>query len=264
MAGKIGVKGALLLDVLSILVLIIASSVGCTGNRSAKSLLRNNFDEVAVSYDGLVCLRHGNMFTIVKPDREGGITLVDTFSVPIPADARLLDFNGVGKRLFIASGDSVVAYDLNTGLFTTLTRGKFSEDVECARSSSDGQFLGFAASRWSIGKIVFWRLVVVDAVQGGIVHYCDSLPTPYSFQWVKPRRIGYAEVKYVRGVFDTVGVFYDTERNVKFSSRDATLDFLKNPCNPLTSPDGNWAAEYINGRLKIRWTGKGTPPTGAQ
>lgn len=236
------------LAVSALIVLLLMA--GCGAKKAMVSISR--ISEGIVSYGGAMCLRTSQYFILAVPDSVGRIVPRDTLKVPIPIKARLLEYSPTGNRIFFTSGDSVFAYDITSGLFYTLTRGKFSEYVQCGRASQDGQFLAFTASSWSIGNINFWRLVIVDAVEGGIVHYCDSMPSPYMFQWVKPARLGYAEYRYARGELDTVGMFYDVNRQIVLPARDSGIEFLKIECNPNLSPDGKWTLEVMENSVRLR------------
>ncbi|MCD6419073.1 hypothetical protein J7M00_09885 [bacterium] len=226
---------------------------GCAGGNSHK--FKPAVSDGTISYGGAMCLRSEKFFFIVRAEDESRIAITDTLELAVPASSELLDYNPAGRRIFFTAGDSVFAYDIESGLFTTLTAGKFSEDVRCGHSCYDGQYFAFASSPWNVGSIKFWRLVVVDAVEGGIIFYCDSLPSENAFQWIKPRRIGYAEYRYVRGELDTTGMFFDIDRNVKLPARDGTIEFLKIPCDKHISPDGNWMLEIIDGKPAIKFLG---------
>ncbi len=237
---------------LSFLIFVILI-VGCAGVKSPNI---PQITEGIISYDGKMCLRSADFFILAKSDEKNDIIPIDTLKIDIPPSSKLIDYNPNGRRIFFCDGDSVFDYDIKNGLFTTLTNGKFSEDVECGRSSYDGQYFVFTASPWNVGNIEFWRLVLVDAVEGGIVFYCDSLPSQNTFQWVKPRRIGYAEYRYVRGEIDTIGMFFDITRNVKLPGRDGGTEFLKVLCNPHISQDGKWALDIVDGKPAVRFLGK--------
>ncbi len=230
--------------------IFIALIVGCASEKALK--IAQNVSEGIISFDGKMCLRSNDFFVIAKTNAKNEIVPIDTLKIDIPPSAKILDYNPNGRRIFFTDGDSIFAYDIKSGLLTTLTSGKFSEDVECGRSSYDGQYFAFAASPWNVGNIEFWRLVLVDAVEGGIVFYCDSLPSHDSFQWVKPKRLGYAEYRYVRGEIDTIGMFFDIIRNVKLPARDDGTEFLKVLCNPHISQDGKWALDIVEGKAVVR------------
>ena len=254
--AKMSIKGKgfckYMFSVFLTLMLSALHITGCGGARETSKIILK-FDDAVVSYDGNMCFRIGDkfFFVIASGDMKR-ITATDSLKLSIPANAKLLDYSAQGKRIFFASADSVFCYDMTTGLFVTMTKGAFAENVQCARSSPDGKSLAFTASAWSYGDLKFWRLVVTDAIEGGILHYSDSLPSPDAFQWVKPQRVGYIDYRYHYGKLDTIGSFYDIERHAILPTRDRGYDFLKNLCNPHISPDGKWALEMQEGVPVIR------------
>ena len=233
-----------------ILALLIMSN-GCGGGRAMRVV--SQASDGVVSYDGELCVRTPAGLIIAKSSGDDEIIPIDTIRISGIGKAKLLDYNSRARRIFFTAGDSLFAYDLTSGLMYNLTKGKFSENIECGRSSSEGQFFAFSAAKWNVGKITFHRLIIVDAVEGGIVHYCDSLISSDVFQWIKPHRLGYVKFIYHRGELDTAGMFFDTERNIAISSRDQTTDFLKIPCNTHISPNGEWALEIIAGEPKLKY-----------
>ncbi len=229
-------------------IIIIAFLCGCSARVAVKGF---EVDEAVFAPGNYICLRAGGDFIICSISSGGDVVPMDTITLRPPSGAVLIAADCVNRRLFFFGGDSVFAYDDVTGLFRTLTSGAFARDVACARLSSDGRFLAFTASPWSLGRLSFWRLVVVDAFEGGIVHFCDSLPSPGAFRWLRPRRIGYAVCRVLPSGVDTVGAFFELDRRVVIPSRNGELEFLSVPCDPHVSPDGAWAAVVEGGRLRL-------------
>ncbi len=223
---------------------LIAIFFSCYG---AKAHRLPPIKNAIISYGGATCLQTENYILLAHPHIDTGKLLItDTLYLGLSGSVRLLEYSPAARKVFFADDDTVWAYDILRGVRYILTSGAFSKNVQCARLSQDGKYLAFTASPWNIGKMVFWRLVVVNAFEGGILHYCDSLPSPDAFQWVRPARVGYAVYAYSQGEFDTIGTFYDVERNVTLPSRDRGIDFLKIPCDPKISPDGQWRLEIID------------------
>lgn len=218
---------------------------GCAGRKK----LSEGIEDVVFSPDGRVLLeKEGGEFYICQLDTAGNLINCNRVELPLFGGTKIFALDGEHNRFFYAAAESVFVYDRTTELTRTLTRGAFARNARCGRVSPDGRFFAFSASLWKLGKATFWRLVVVDAVEGGIVHYCDSLATPYSFQWVRPNRLGYAELKINGPQIDTVGVFFDTKRNVVIPSRDGATDFITAPCGKI-SYDGRWEAKISASNL---------------
>ena len=241
-----------------IAICLLLAICGCGGGK--KMLAITQVSEGTVGYNGALCLRTPHGLIIAHPSQDGAIIPKDTIHVPISASAALLDYNDAAKEIFFIKEDTIFRYDITTGLMRTMTTGEICRDTRCGRSSRDGKFFAFTSCSWFVGNIEFWRLVLVDAIEGGIVYYCDSLPAPDMFQWLKPMRLGFLEYQYVRGEFDTIGRMFDTERNAVLPARDGSIELMSNPCNPRISPDGIWSLDIIEGKPVIKKM-KGTNET---
>ena len=222
--------------------------IGCVGEKR----INRKIISAVFSPDNRICLQDSDGFEICRIDTAGQLVNCQQIAIPNPADAFLIAVDAAHNKFFYAAQDSVYMFDRTTGLTRTLTKGAFAEDARCARVSPDGKFLAFSASKWNFGDISYWRLVVVDAVEGGIVHYCDSLASADAFQWVNSERVGYAELWNARGKFDTLGVFFDTRRKVVIPTRDRAIDFLKIPCNSGLSYDGVWHIDIVDSAANIK------------
>ncbi|MCD6595291.1 hypothetical protein J7L68_06425 [bacterium] len=218
------------------------SVIGCAGDKK----LAHNIISATFSPDNTLCLQDTSGFELCKIDTSGKIVNCQRIEIPEVDDAFLIAADAAHNKYFYAAADSVFMFDRTTGLTRTMTRGAFAENARCARVSPDGKFLAFSASKWELGNISYWRLVVVDAVEGGIIHYCDSLVSLDAFQWVGSEKLGYAELWNANGKFDTLGMFFNTKRRVVIPTRDRAIDFLKIPCNPNLSYDGVWFIDIVD------------------
>ncbi len=238
--------------ILGVAVLFLSVSAMFFGGCAGKGKIYEGVSGVWFSPDGRVLVERGEEFFICQVDTAGNLYNCNPIQLPRYSGARILTADCTHNRFYYAAEDSVFAYDRTSGLTRTLTRGAFARRARCGRVSPDGKYLAFSASLWKMGNINFWRLVLVDAIEVGIVHYCDSLATPGAFQWVKGgRRLGYAELRVGGPKIDTVGVFFDIKRNVVIPARDGSADFLVAPCDSCLSYDGTWRAVMDGGKLRF-------------
>ena len=221
--------------------------IGCAG----RNKISHNIISATFSPDNRICIQTTEGFQMCKIDTAGSLSVCQKIVIPKPDDAFLIAVDAAHNRFFYAAQDSVYMFSRATGLTRTLTRGSFARSARCARVSPDGKFLAFSASEWDFGDVSYWRLVVVDAIEGGIIHYCDSLASSDAFQWISPQKLGYAELWNSNGKFDTLGVFFDIERRVVIPTRDRAIDFLKIPCGSGISYDGIWRVNVVDSSVDI-------------
>ncbi|RKZ35145.1 hypothetical protein DRQ33_00370, partial [bacterium] len=224
-------------------ILSICLIVGCAAK---KATAPQDVLSAVFSPQGYLYIEQDDGYSVCGIDTLGNIINCQPLEIPHSDDFRLIAIDTPNNRYFYAGDDSVFMFDRTTGLTRPMTRGAFAENVECARVSPTGEFLAFSSALWKLGDVSYWRLVIVDAIEGGIVHYCDSLLAPDAFQWINQNRLGYIILWNAQGKFDTLGAMFDTHRRVVLSTRDRTTDFLQVPCNPVLSYDGVWKVNIID------------------
>jgi len=234
-------KSLMLLFFVTVIIVVIS---GCGGSKKAALKITS----VLFSPDGSVCAKTTVGYSLCKIDTTGKLCACQPVELPEYSFAKFLAADIAHNRYYYAADDSIFMFDRTTGLNRTMTIGAFAQDAQCGRMSPNGKYLAFSASQWHVGDRTYWRLVVVDAVEGGIIHYCDSLLDDDSFEWISPERIGYAEL-WTTGMevkLDTVGRFYDVGRRTVMPTRDGLREFLTIPCDPSISYDGVWTIEIID------------------
>lgn len=238
----------LIIKIITAVVLIFLVQ-NCSGN---KALMKVRYDEGVWGNDEYVCMRQNKKFHIFRVNSDATFMAMDSifFDGYLP-QIKFLTFDPIRKRLYFFAGDSVFAFDKRTGLLTTLTKGGYSNNVNCSRLSPGGKYIAFSASPWNYGLVQFWRLVIVNVLEGGIEFFCDSLLNPYCFRWMRPEQISYLVHRIDPERWDTTVSIYDIGRRSVGAGRGDVYQFDELGCHSSISPGSKWKIINKQGIFEI-------------
>lgn len=231
------------------IVILMTLSQGCSGNRAISKI---RYEEGIFSDDEYVCMRAGKNFRIFRVNSDAKLMAVDSvYWSEYSPNTKFIAFDPQRKRLYFSAQDSVFSFDKRTGLLTTLSKGRQLENITCSRISPDGKYIALSSSPWNWGKIQFWHLVIINALEGGIEFYCDSLPNPSAFRWMRPGQISFLAHSVETERWDTTVSIYNFERRSVGAGRGDAREFEEFGCEPSISPGAKWEIVNENGMLKV-------------
>ncbi len=238
-----------LLFVLQIAMFLLCS--GCAGNRKAMYA-----DEIITGAvfcpNGELCVVRKNTISFCAIDEHNKTDKCQTVVFRGNETYYLLAADSDNNRVFFCAADSVFAYSTITQKVTKLTKGGYAKSANCARLSADGKFLAFSSSPWNNGTLDFYRLTIVDAENGGIIYFCDSLANSECFRWIDKDKLGYLLLWNENSKPEVIGKVYNIKRQAVMPTRDGDTTHVLPVCTRTTSYNNTKTLEIINTKVVVK------------